>query len=92
MGWSRDIMEVVVHPQRVIPQLVSQDRNLYRLIPLVGRIGNGCQLHLPTLRDKDSKDNAVGRLAANWLLLEIHLFNNSDISRSPDSYGGCSKP
>ena len=92
MGWPRNIMEVVVHPQRVIPQLVSQDRNLYRLIPLVGRIGNGCQLHLPALWDEDTKDNAMLRFAAYWLLLEIHLVHNSDNSRNLDSYHGCSKP
>jgi hypothetical protein len=44
------------------------------------------------LWDEDTKDNAMLRLAAYWLLLEIHLVHNSDNSRNLDSYHGCSKP
>jgi len=44
------------------------------------------------LWDEDTKDNAMLRLAAYWLLLEIHLVHNTDNNRNPDSYHSCSKP
>ena len=45
----RHVVEVVVHPQRVEPEVLGERRDLDRLGPLVDGIGNGAEFHLPSL-------------------------------------------
>ena len=55
VGRHGDVVEVVVDPERVEPELLRQHRHLDRLRPLGLRVLDRGQLHLPTLRDEHTE-------------------------------------